>query len=155
MTTGMPDFGALLAQAQQMQQQMMDAQEALADLLATGSAGGGLVTATVDGRGDLRSLVISPQAYDPDDSDAWETVADLVVAAVRDAKAVAEEQATASMAQVSEGLGDQIGDQIGGMLGGALGDLFGGPASDPAIDPATETEQPPELEQLGDRDADD
>ena len=49
MTTGMPDFGALLAQAQQMQQQMVDAQEALADLVATGTSGGGLVTATVDG----------------------------------------------------------------------------------------------------------
>ena len=153
MTTGMPDFGGLLAQAQQMQQQMVDAQEALADLLATGSSGGGLVTATVDGRGDLRGLAISPQAYDPDDPDAWETVADLVVAAVRDAKAAAEEQAAASMAEVSGGLGEQISDQLGGLLGGGLGDLFGGPPV------AAEVEEPPALDQRldqhRDRDTDD
>lgn len=151
MTTGMPDFGGLLAQAQQMQQQMVDAQEALADLLATGSSGGGLVTATVDGRGDLRALAISPQAYDPDDPDAWETVADLVVAAVRDAKAAAEDQAATAMAEVSGGLGEQISDQLGGLLGGGLGDLLGGPAG------AAEVDEPPALDQrlAPDRDTDD
>lgn len=152
MTTGMPDFGALLAQAQQMQQQMVDAQEALADLVATGTSGGGLVTATVDGRGDLRSLTISPQAYDPDDPDAWETVADLVVAAVRDAKATAEEQAAASMAEVSGGLGEQISDQLGGLLGGGLGDLFGAPSSSAEVEPEIDSAR--RLEQSPDRDPD-
>ena len=152
MTTGMPDFGGLLAQAQQMQQQMVDAQEALADLLATGSSGGDLVTATVDGRGDLRALAISPQAYDPDDPDAWETVADLVVAAVRDAKSAAEEQAAMAMAEVSGGLGEQISDQLGGLLGGGLGDLFGAPAGVPEVDGQPALDRP--LDQPLDRDRD-
>lgn len=104
MTTGMPDFGELLAQ---IQQQMMDAQASLDDLRSVGTSGGGLVSATVDGHGDLVALTIQPEAYDADDPDALDTIADLVVAAVRDAKA-------------SSGLAD-VGDSLGGMLGGLLG----------------------------------
>jgi DNA-binding YbaB/EbfC family protein len=166
----MPDFGALLAQAQQMQQQMIDAQESLADLLATGTSGGGLVSATVDGSGDLRALSISPQAYDPTDPDAWETVADLVVAAVRDAKSAAEEQATARMAEAAGGLGgalsgalgggltDDLGDQLGGMFGGALGDIFGGGSTTTSkLEPTPEGEQTAQIESSHepDRDTDD
>lgn len=101
MTTGMPDFGALLAQAQQMQQQMMEAQEGLADVHAVGTAGGRLVRATVDGRGDLLALTIEPAAYDADDPDALDTLADLVVAAVRDAKAEAERLAAERLSGVT------------------------------------------------------
>lgn len=136
MTTGMPDFSALLAQAQQMQQQMTEAQEGLADVQATGTAGGGLVTATVDGRGDLVSLVISPEAYDPEDSEALETVADLVVAAVRDAKAMAEQRATEHMTAATSGLsalGGALGGSLGGLLGGGEGDV-GGPVTDGSDD---------------------
>ena len=117
MTEGMPDFSALLAQAQQMQQSMMDAQEGLADLQVEGTAGGGLVTAVVDGRGDLVSLTIAPQAYDVGEPDALETLADLVVAAVRDAKVEAERQATDRISAASGGLA---------ALGGSLGGVFGG-----------------------------
>lgn len=121
MTTPMPDFGALMAQAQQIQQQMMEAQEGLADVRAEGTAGGGLVRATVDGRGDLVALSIEPAAYDPDDPDALDTLADLVVAAVRDAKAEAEQAAS-----------ERIGDAGGGIaaLGESLGSLFGAPPED-------------------------
>ena len=121
MTTPMPDFGALMAQAQQIQQQMMEAQEGLADVRAEGTAGGGLVRATVDGRGDLVALSIEPAAYDPDDPDALDTLADLVVAAVRDAKAEAEQAAS-----------ERIGDAGGGVaaLGESLGSLFGTPPED-------------------------
>lgn len=118
MTTGMPDFGALLAQAQQMQQQMMDAQQGLADLEVEGTSGGGLVTAVVDGTGDLRSLTIRPEAYDPDDPDALATLADLVVAAVRDAKAEVERQVGERMTQAASGLAEQ-GGLLGSLLGGA------------------------------------
>lgn len=115
--TGMPDFGALLAQAQAMQEQMMAAQEGLADERVTGTAGGGLVTATVDGRGDLLDLSIARAAFDPDDPDGLETLADLVVAAVRDARAEAERVAGESLSQATGGLA---------ALGGSIGQLFGG-----------------------------
>jgi len=76
------DFGALMQSAAAMQQQMAQAQASLADERATGSAGGGLVTADVDGNGQLVALTIDPSVVDPDDVD---TLADLIVAAVRDA----------------------------------------------------------------------
>jgi hypothetical protein len=126
MTTGMPDFSALLAQAQQMQQQMMDAQQGLADLEVEGSSGGGLVTAVVDGTGDLRSLTIHDDAYDPDDPDALATLADLVVAAVRDAKTEVERRATERMTQAASGLAEQTG-LLGSLLGGGLPDVSGLP----------------------------
>lgn len=84
---GQPNMQALLKQAQKMQQQMMEAQQALEATEVQGTAGGGLVTATVSGVGDLISLTIDPKAVDPDDT---ETLADLVVAAVRDANSNAK-----------------------------------------------------------------
>lgn len=119
MTSPMPDFSALLAQAQQMQQQVAQAQEQLVDLRATGTSGGGLVTAVVDGAGELLSLTIAPQAVDPDDPDAMETLADLVVAAVRDAKHEVEQQATGHM-QAATGDLAALGESLGGLLGGAF-----------------------------------
>jgi DNA-binding YbaB/EbfC family protein len=111
MTTGMPDFSALLAQAQQMQQQMMEVQEGLADVHAVGTAGGGLVAATVDGRGDMIALTITPAAYDADDPDALDTLADLVVAAVRDAKAEAERLAAQRLSDATGGLAGFAGGE--------------------------------------------
>jgi DNA-binding YbaB/EbfC family protein len=72
----------LMQQAQKMQQQLAAAQAELAELEVTGSAGGGLVAATVSGGGELRAVTIDPKAVDLDD---LETLQDLVVAAVRDA----------------------------------------------------------------------
>lgn len=122
----MPDLGALLASAQAMQQQVLAAQEGLADERATGTAGGGVVTATVDGHGDLLGLRIAPEAFDPADPDALDTLADLVVAAVRDARAQAEQAAAASMAAATGGLS---------ALTGSLGGLFAPPL------PAVEAEE--------------
>jgi len=109
---GMPDMQAILKQAQQMQEQLMAAQEKLAEAEVTGNAGGGLVTATVSGSGELRSLTIDPKAVDPDDT---ETLADLVVAAVRDANANAQKLAAEAM------------DPLAGALGGFGGGLPGLP----------------------------
>lgn len=81
------DMGSLLQQAQQMQQQMEEAQRALGEQKVTGTAGGGLVTATVTGLGELVDLKISPEAVDPQDT---ETLADLVIAAVQAANEQAE-----------------------------------------------------------------
>jgi hypothetical protein len=108
----MPDMQAILQQAQQMQQQLMTAQQELADAEVTGSAGGGLVTAVVSGAGELKSLTIDPKVVDPEDT---ETLADLVVAAVRDANNQAQELAASKMGPLAGGLG-------GGDLGG-LGNL--------------------------------
>jgi DNA-binding YbaB/EbfC family protein len=98
---GQLDMQAILAQAQQMQQHIMEAQAQLAEAEFTGVAGGGLVTATVSGTGELTGLVIQPAAVDPDDT---ETLADLVVAAVRAANSEAQQAAADSMGPLAGGL---------------------------------------------------
>jgi DNA-binding YbaB/EbfC family protein len=96
-----PNVQALLKQAQKMQAQVLAAQESLVDARAEGSAGGGLVTATVTGTGELLSVSIKPEVIDPEDP---ETLADLVVAAVRDAQRAAHELAEDTMAPFNQGL---------------------------------------------------
>ncbi|MGV8910907.1 MAG: YbaB/EbfC family nucleoid-associated protein [Propionicimonas sp.] len=93
------DLQALLAQAQAMQDQMEQAQSALASRTVTGTAGGGLVEATLTGTGELVGLVIKPEACDPEDT---ESLADLVVAAVRDANHQAMALAQATMPAMPE-----------------------------------------------------
>jgi DNA-binding YbaB/EbfC family protein len=95
-------MGALLKQAQQMQQQLVAAQEEMSRTEVTGTAGGGLVSATMTGNGELTALTIAPSAVDPDD---LETLQDLVVAAVRDAKRAADELAAQTMGPLAGGLG--------------------------------------------------
>jgi nucleoid-associated protein EbfC len=97
-----PNMQQLMKQAQQMQQQLMAAQAELAESEVRGSAGGGLVSATMTGSGELISLTIDPKAVDPDDV---ETLQDLVVAAVRDAARVAGELAQERMGPLTGGLG--------------------------------------------------
>jgi hypothetical protein len=96
----------ILQQAQQMQQQLMSAQQELADAEVSGSAGGGLVTAVMSGGGELKSLTIDPKVVDPDDV---ETLADLVVAAVRDANTQVSELASQKMGPLAGGLGGGLG----------------------------------------------
>ena len=96
------DMSGLLAQAQAMQQQLMDAQRELAEATVEGSAGGDMVTATVSGAGELLGLVIKPEAVDPEDT---ETLADLVLAAVRDANHQAQALAASKLGPLAGGLG--------------------------------------------------
>jgi DNA-binding YbaB/EbfC family protein len=103
---GQPDLAQLMKQAQQMQQQLAVAQEELARTEVTGTAGGGLVSATMTGSGDLTALTIAPAAVDPDD---LETLQDLVVAAVRDAKRAVDELAADTMGPLAGGLGGGAG----------------------------------------------
>jgi len=85
------DMQQLFAAAQQMQQQLMDAQQALAEAEVTGTASGGLVRATVNGQGELMDLSIDARVIDPaDPEETAQTIADLVLAAVRDAYRSAE-----------------------------------------------------------------
>jgi nucleoid-associated protein EbfC len=115
---GTPDFGALMQQAQQMQEQLMATQAELAEARVEGSAGAGLVTATVTGTGDLDSLTIAPEAADPADTD---TLADLVVAAIRDAQANAQRMVAERLGPLAE-LGQKGGSGTpDGGPGGKLG----------------------------------
>ena len=108
----------LLAAAQQMQDQLMNAQQELADAVVEGSAGGGLVKAKVNGQGDLVDLTISPGAIDGSDpAETAQTIADLVLAAVRDANRAAGELQQEKMGPLASGIG---------ALGGA-GDVPGVP----------------------------
>ena|SRR5438270_7964104 len=97
-----PNMQQLMKQAQQMQQQLMSAQAELGDAQVEGSAGGGLVRATMSGTGELLALQIDPQAVDPDDV---ETLQDLVVAAVRDGARAASELTQEKMGPLAGGLG--------------------------------------------------
>jgi DNA-binding YbaB/EbfC family protein len=103
---GQPDMAQLLQQAQQLQQQMAAAQAELAATEVTGTAGGDLVSATMTGDGELTALTIAPSAVDPDD---LETLQDLIVAAVRDARRAAEELAASRMNPLAGGLGGGLG----------------------------------------------
>ncbi len=96
----------LMKQAQKMQQQLMQAQQELAEKEVTGTAGGGLVTATVTGSGEVLSLTIDPKAVDPDDVESLE---DLVVAAIRDGARAAQELSAETMGPVTGGLGGGLG----------------------------------------------
>src|ERR1700679_3388720 len=101
-----PDLSQLMKQAQQMQQQLVAAQGELAPATVGGSAGGGLVRATVTGIGELTALEIEPAAIDLDD---LETLQDLVVAAVRDGKRAADELAAQRMGPLTGGMGGSLG----------------------------------------------
>jgi nucleoid-associated protein EbfC len=101
-----PNIQEILAQAQAMQEKLASAQEELEDTEVSGSAGGGLVTATVSGAGELTALKIDPKAVDPDDV---ETLADLVIAAVRDANRNAQKLAEEKMGGLAGGFGGALG----------------------------------------------
>ena len=102
MAAPQPNMQQLMKQAQKMQQQMVQAQAELAEKQVTGTSGGGLVTATVTGAGDVVALKIKPEAVDPDDVESLE---DLVVAAIRDAAANAQELQSQAMGPLAGGLG--------------------------------------------------
>lgn len=76
------DIGALLEQAQKMQEQVMAAQASAAEQVVEGHAGGGLVKVSVTGGMDFRAVHIDPSAVDPEDVEMLE---DLVLAALHDA----------------------------------------------------------------------
>ena len=98
------DMNELMRQAQQMQTQMAQAQEQLAHETVEATAGGGLVTVTATGTGEITEIKIDPKAIDPDDPEFLE---DAILAAVNEALRSAN-----SLAQ----------SRLGGMMGG-LGDL--------------------------------
>ncbi|MGK2874710.1 MAG: YbaB/EbfC family nucleoid-associated protein [Nocardioides sp.] len=111
------DMGSLLAQAQQMQDQMMQAQRRLAEATVDGTVAGGAVTVTVNGVGELLTVAIRAGEFDGSDIDDLTDLGDLVVAAYRDAKAQADEMAAASLSPLTGGLGEGPGLPDIGKLG--------------------------------------
>jgi len=92
----------MLQQVQQMQAQVMKAQEGLKDEVVEASAGGGMVTVKVSGALELKELRIDPEAVDPDDV---ELLQDMVLAAINEALRSAQELAATKMDQAAGGLG--------------------------------------------------
>ncbi|MGH3596715.1 MAG: YbaB/EbfC family nucleoid-associated protein [Mycobacterium sp.] len=103
---GQPDMSALLAQAQQMQQQLMAAQQRLANAEVHGKAGGGLVEVTVKGSGEVVAVAIDPKVVDPGDV---ETLQDLIVGALADASAQVTSMAREQLAPLAGGMGGAPG----------------------------------------------
>ena len=99
------DMQQIFQAAQQMQAQLMNAQQALADSEVTGTAGGGAVRAVVSGAGELLDLTIDPSVIDPaDPAETAVTVADLVLAAVRDAGRAAADLQQRQLGALSGGV---------------------------------------------------
>ena len=109
-------MSALLAQAQQMQQKLMEAQHQLANAEVRGQAGGGLVEVVVKGSGEVVAVKIDPQVVDPSDI---ETLQDLIVGAMADA--------SAQVTQLAQ-------ERLGALAGGLGGPPAGSPSS-PAVPP--------------------
>jgi DNA-binding YbaB/EbfC family protein len=104
------DMQQLLAAAAEMQSQLMSAQQELAEATVEGTAGGGLVTAVVSGQGELLDLTIAPEAIDPaDPAETAQTLADLVLAAIRDATRGATDLQQQAMGPLASGLGGEGG----------------------------------------------
>jgi DNA-binding YbaB/EbfC family protein len=97
----MADFLGMMKQAQQLQEKMQNLQSEIAAMEATGTAGGGLVSVTVDGKGGMKSVKIDPSLAKPDEIEILE---DLVVAATRDARGKAERLAEEKMKELTAGL---------------------------------------------------
>lgn len=102
MARGM-DMNKLLQQAQQMQAEVAKAQEQLANERVEASVGGGMVTVTATGSGEIVAVKIRPEAIDPDDPDSLE---DLVVAGVNEALRNANDLMQSKLGGAMGGLGN-------------------------------------------------
>ncbi len=107
---GMPggmNQAAMMKQAQKMQQDMIRMQEEMENKTYSASAGGGMVTATVNGKHQVVSIEMKPEAVDPDDV---EMLQDMVIAAVNEAMRTADADAQQNMARLTGGF------NLGGMF---------------------------------------
>ena len=101
---GMPggmNQAAMMKKAQQMQQELLRMQEEQENKTYTAKAGGGMVTATVNGKHEVTALQINPEAVDPDDV---EMLQDMVIAAVNEAMRTADADAANNMSRLTGGL---------------------------------------------------
>jgi len=101
---GMPggmNQAAMMRQVQKMQQEAMRMQEEMENKTYTAAAGGGVVTATVNGKHEIVGLVIKPEAVDPDDV---EMLQDMIIAAVNEAMRTADADAASNMSRLTGGM---------------------------------------------------
>ena len=92
---------AMMKQAQKMQENMLKAQEEIAQMETIGTAGGGMVTVTVTGTSALKSIEIKPDVVDPDDI---EMLQDLIIAAVNEGMRQIDEISESKMGKVTGGI---------------------------------------------------
>lgn len=97
----MKNLGNMLKQAQELQSKMADMQAKLSDVDLDGSAGGGMVVVTLNGKGEMRRVKIDPALADPNEVEILE---DLVVAAFNDAKVKVETYVQEEMGKLTGGL---------------------------------------------------
>ena len=101
---GMPggmNQAAMMKQAQKMQQEMLRMQEEMENKTWSATAGGGMVTATVNGKHEVVDLKINPEAVDPDDV---EMLQDMIIAAVNEAMRTADAEAAQKMSRLTGGM---------------------------------------------------
>ena len=91
----------MMKQAQKMQQELLKMQEEQENKTYSAKAGGGMVTATVNGKHEVLGLEINPEAVDPDDV---EMLQDMIIAAVNEAMRTAETEAANNMSRLTGGL---------------------------------------------------
>ena len=101
---GMPggmNQAAMMKQAQKMQQELLRMQEEQESKTYSATAGGGMVTATVNGKHEVVDLQIKPEAVDPDDVDMLQ---DMIIAAVNEAMRTADNEAANNMSRLTGGM---------------------------------------------------
>jgi len=101
---GMPggmNQAAMMKQAQKMQQEMLRMQEEMENKTWSATAGGGMVTAIVNGKHEVVDLKINPEAVDPDDV---EMLQDMIIAAVNEAMRTADAEAAQNMSRLTGGM---------------------------------------------------
>ena len=106
----MKNFASLMKQAQEMQSRMSDMQAGMEQMEVTGSSGAGMVSVTLNGKGEMRGLKIDESLMKPGEGEILE---DLIIAAHNDAKAKVEAQMAEKMKEVTGGLSLPPGMNLG------------------------------------------
>lgn len=97
----MKNLGQIMKQVQEMQGRMAEMQEKLVDIEISGASGGGMVQATLNGKGAVKTVKIDPSLLNPSEGEVLE---DLIVAAINDAKAKVDEKVQGEMSKFTGGL---------------------------------------------------
>ena len=108
----MPNAGNMMAQMQQMQQQMAETQQALENETLTVTSGGGAVSVVITGHQRLKSIEIVPDLLDPEEKDILQ---DMLVAAINSAIEQSQTMSAERMEGITGGLGGGLGDMLGGL----------------------------------------
>ncbi|HZY67944.1 MAG TPA: YbaB/EbfC family nucleoid-associated protein [Devosia sp.] len=95
------DFMGMMKKAEELQKNMQQMQDQLGQAMVDGSSGGGLVTVTLTGKGEMKGLKIDPSLFKEDDVEVLE---DLIVTAHNEAKSKAEQMMQQKMAEATAGL---------------------------------------------------